>query len=148
MLTIFLGHSDFSTVFAYSVSNIYDSLNGPFPFPSTNCPFLYSKSPCLSNQEKTTLPVILGLCSPIAEKETRLTPPKHTLGKWLQKENEYTQLHSLICIVVDELPSPRKLVTQPLWGTDTLAKNPCVYSLQKKVRCQPMFRPPGELHHP
>lgn len=76
--------------------------------------------------------MILGLCLPIAEKETRLTPPKHAVGKWLQKENEYTQLHSLICIVVDELPSARELVTLPLWGTDTLAKNLCVHSLQKK----------------
>lgn len=48
MLTIFLGHTDLSTLFAYSV-NIYDPLNGPITFPLAGCPFSYSKSSRLSN---------------------------------------------------------------------------------------------------
>lgn len=76
--------------------------------------------------------MILDLCSPIAVKEPRLTPPKPALGKWLQKENEHAQLHASICVVVDEVPSARELATQPLWGIDTLAKNLCVHFLQKK----------------
>lgn len=78
MLTVFLGHTDLFPLFVYLVNNIYDPLNDPSTFPLEACPFLYSKSPHLSNQ-KTTLPVMQGLCSPVTEKETKLTLSKPVL---------------------------------------------------------------------
>lgn len=134
MLTIFLGHTDLSTLFAYSVTNIYDPLNGPITFPLAAFPFSYSKSPRLSNWRITTLPGILGVCSPTTEKETRLTHSKLALGKWLQKEYESTQLHPAICVVVVGVPSARESAMQPALWHGHMGKDPfCAFLAKSKM---------------